>query len=85
MSPRVNWGVLGVAANAVERTMPGMKQEPHVNLLAIASRDRAKAEAMAAEFGIPRARQLRRGSRPHRPTHRRGSVLPEPSAMADLG
>ena len=26
-----------------------------MNLLAIASRDRAKAEAMAAEFGIPRA------------------------------
>ena len=28
MSPRVSWGVLGVAAIAVERTMPGMQQEP---------------------------------------------------------
>ncbi len=55
MGTVVNWGVLGAAAIAVERTMPGMQQAPSVNLLAIASRASAKAEAVAAQFGIPRA------------------------------
>jgi len=55
VSSIVTWGVLGAATIAVERTMPGMRQAPSVNLLAIASRDKAKAEAVAGDFGIPRA------------------------------
>ena len=53
MSP-VRWGVLGTAAIATSRFMPALKDAPSARLVAIASRDAAKAKAVAGEFGVPR-------------------------------
>ena len=50
----VRWGVLGAAAIATSRFIPAMKGAPSARLVAIASRDAAKAKAVAQEFGIPR-------------------------------
>jgi predicted dehydrogenase len=55
MSQRVRWGVLGVASIAVQRTMPAMHEAPSATLLALASRDGAKASAVAAQVGAVRA------------------------------
>ena len=50
----VRWGVLGAAAIATSRFIPAMKGATGVRLVAIASRDAAKAKAVAHEFGVPR-------------------------------
>jgi predicted dehydrogenase len=50
----VHWGVLGVAAIATSRFIPAMKDASAATLVAIASRDAAKARAVAQEFGVPR-------------------------------
>ena len=50
----VRWGVLGVAAIATSRFIPAMKGASAARLVAIASRDSAKAKAVAQEFGVPR-------------------------------
>jgi predicted dehydrogenase len=50
----VRWGVLGAAAIATSRFIPAMSGAPSARLVAIASRDAAKAKAVAQEFGIPR-------------------------------
>ena len=55
MSDKVRWGVLGVAKIAVERVIPAMQRGAWSEVVAIASRDRAKAERAACELGIPRA------------------------------
>ena len=52
---RIRWGVLGTADIARARALPSMKDAPHAMLAAIGSRDLAKAQSMAAEFGAPRA------------------------------
>lgn len=54
MNP-VRWGVLGAAAIATTRFMPAMAGAGAARLEAIASRDPAKAKAIAREFGVPRA------------------------------
>ncbi len=51
----VRWGVLGVAKIANEKVIPPLKSSPLVTVAAIASRDRARAEAAARAHGIPRA------------------------------
>jgi len=51
----VRWGVLGVADIAVKQVIPAMQQGRLSPIVAIASRDRAKAEAAARALGIPRA------------------------------
>jgi predicted dehydrogenase len=51
----VNWGVLGAAAIATARTMPALQAAPSATLLALASRDAAKARAVAQALGVPRA------------------------------
>ena len=51
----VRWGVLGAAAIAVGRTIPALLKAPSASLDAIASRDLAKARAVADAQGIPRA------------------------------
>ncbi len=51
----VRWGVLGAAAIATGRTIPALLATPSASLLALASRDPARAQATAAQFGIPRA------------------------------
>jgi predicted dehydrogenase len=51
----VNWGVLGAANIAVKHALPGMTAAPNARLLALASRDLAKARAVAESLDIPRA------------------------------
>ena len=55
MSDRVRWGILGAARIAREKVVPAMFKADHVEVLAIASRDRATAEAAARALRIPRA------------------------------
>ena len=55
MSDRVRWGVLGAARIAREKVVPAMFKAAHVEVLAIASRDAATAEAAARALRIPRA------------------------------
>jgi predicted dehydrogenase len=54
---RLRWGVLSTAAIAREKWIPGVRRSPRQRgtVAAIASRDGAVAERVAAELGIPRA------------------------------
>ena len=52
MSQKVRWGVLGVAAIAVKKVIPAMQQGDWCEVVAIASRDRQKAERAAKQLGI---------------------------------
>ena len=52
---RVRWGVLSTAAIATERVIPAMQQGSDVAVVAIASRDRRRAEQVAQRLGIERA------------------------------
>jgi predicted dehydrogenase len=52
---KVRWGVLGVASIAVRKVIPAMQKGEWSEVVAIASRDRHKAEAAAGKFGIARA------------------------------
>ena len=54
MQKTVNWGVLGAAAIATGRTMPALNEAPSATLLALASRDSAKGQAVAQALGVPR-------------------------------
>lgn len=51
----IRWGVLGCANIAIERTIPAIGGTKTAECLAIASRDMARAEAIAARLTIPRA------------------------------
>ena len=51
----LNWGILGCARISRGGLIPGILASKSGHLAAIASRDRAKADAWAAEFGIPHA------------------------------
>lgn len=51
----VRWGVLGAANIALSKVIPAMQRSPHMEILGIASRDAAKAKAVAHALGIPRA------------------------------
>ncbi len=53
--PPVRWGVLGAANIAVEKVIPAMMRSARSRVVAIASRDEAKATAAARRLGIPRA------------------------------
>lgn len=48
----VNWGVLGTAGIAMKHVIPGMKQTEDCRLLAIAGRDREKADLYQKTFGF---------------------------------
>jgi len=52
---RVAWGILSTSRFAQSKMLPALRRCAHVELAAIASRDPARARAVAAEFGIPRA------------------------------
>lgn len=52
---KVRWGVLGVAKIATEKVIPAMQRGRWSTVAALASRDRAKAEAAAGRLGIPKA------------------------------
>lgn len=51
----VRFGIISTAKIALERVVPAMLQGTNVRIEAIASRDLAKAEAAAKQFGIPKA------------------------------
>ena len=55
MREKVRWGVLGVANIATRTVIPAMQRGEWSEVVAIASRDRAKAECAAGEAGISRA------------------------------
>ena len=50
----VKWGIVSTA-DINRKLIPGAQASPKVELLAVASRDRARAEAYAREWGIERA------------------------------
>ena len=52
---KVRWGVLGAARIAMKKVIPAMQQGEWSEVVAIASRDRAKAEEAAATAGLSRA------------------------------
>jgi predicted dehydrogenase len=54
---QLRWGVLGVAKIAVDKVIPAMQRGEWSAVRAIASRDRAKADAAAATLGIPTAHE----------------------------
>jgi predicted dehydrogenase len=55
MANKVRWGVLSTAAIALKKVIPGMQKSDWVEVSAIASRDRHKAEEAARTLGIPKA------------------------------
>jgi predicted dehydrogenase len=55
MPKKIRWGVLGVARIATNKVIPAMQKCEFGEIAAIASRDAAKAQAAAAQFGIPKA------------------------------
>jgi predicted dehydrogenase len=52
---KVKWGVLGVAKIATEKVIPAMQRGEASEIVAIASREPAKAEKAAKTLGIPHA------------------------------
>ena len=52
---KVRWGVLSTSRFALEKIIPAMRDCQWAEIVAIASRDGAKAEEVAARLGIPRA------------------------------
>lgn len=54
MHKRIQWGILGAATIAVEQVIPAMLKSQHCSVMAIASRDRDKAERTAKNFRIPK-------------------------------
>jgi predicted dehydrogenase len=55
MPDKVRWGVLGVANIAVKKVIPGMQKCSRAEIVAIASRDLARARQAAAQLNIPRS------------------------------
>jgi len=51
----VRWGILSTARIGRTKVVPGMMKSSLCEIVAVASRDKASAEAMAAELGIPKA------------------------------
>ena len=51
----VRWGILGAANIGVRKVIPAMQRGARSHVVAIASRDLAKAKAAAGELGIPKA------------------------------
>ena len=52
---RIRWGVLSTAAIGVEEVIPAMRKTKHCEVVAIASREPAKARTIAQRLGTPRA------------------------------
>ena len=51
---KLRWGVLGVANIAVQKVIPAMQRGERCEIIAIASRDLAKAQKAARQLGIPK-------------------------------
>lgn len=54
MSNKTRWGILGVAAIATKKVVPGMQKSSSLEVAAIASRDIARARDAAKQAGIPK-------------------------------
>ena len=54
MAEEITWGILGAGFIARAAMAPALTSLPTVRLLAVAGRDAARANAMAATFNIPR-------------------------------
>lgn len=52
---KVKWGILGCAQIAMEAVGPAVRETENAVILAVASRDRAKAEAAAKKLGASKA------------------------------
>lgn len=52
---KIRWGVLGAAKIAVEKVIPAMQRGDRCDVVAVASRDAAKAGRAAAALGVPRS------------------------------
>src|SRR5271154_5890967 len=55
MPKKVRWGVLSTAKIAVKKVIPAMQKGACSEVIAIASRDRGRAEQLAHELGIAKA------------------------------
>jgi predicted dehydrogenase len=55
MTDKVRWGILSTANIALTKVIPAMQRSPWCEIVAIASRDLAKAREAAAELKIPTA------------------------------
>src|ERR1035438_9262582 len=53
--PKLRWGVLGAAKIATAKVIPAMRQCETCEVVAIASRDAAKAEAAARSLGLAKS------------------------------
>ena len=51
----MRWGVLGTAKIAIEKVIPAIQQAEGCEVVALASRDRARAATVARDLGIARA------------------------------
>jgi predicted dehydrogenase len=52
---KIRWGIVSTANIGVAKVIPAMQQGVHGEIVAIASRDLAKAQAAASKLGIPKA------------------------------
>ena len=52
---KVRWGILSTADIGVKKVVPAMQKGQHVDVIAIASRDKKLAEQTARTLGIPKA------------------------------
>ena len=52
---KVRWGVLGAAKIALEKVVPGMRKGEYCDVVAVASRDSAKARGAADRLGLRKA------------------------------
>ena len=52
---RIRWGILSTAKIGIEKVIPAIQRAERCEVVAIASRNVEKAEAVAAPLGIPRA------------------------------
>ena len=55
MPTKIRWGILGVAAIATKKVIPGMQKSGLLEVAAIASRDLVRARSAAEQAGIPKA------------------------------
>ena len=55
MPKKVRWGVLGAARIAISKVIPATQRSAWAEVTAIASRDKARAKAVADQLGIPKA------------------------------
>ncbi len=52
---KVRWGILSTANIGMQKVTPAIQKSAHSEVVAIASRDLGKAQAAAAQLGIPKA------------------------------